>query len=153
MLDPTKKIPHIQGQRKNSNKMVGGKSHIKNQTLYLPEMLRGLRDAQNLVCTRTPQETERDLPLVFECLLWRHGSPVVCHGGQGLWVQQTWEAWHVSPTIEPPNKQPTNWRTIIQKKCLHCCESSTDHNRFPNPGIWQRAENPPGNLTLKAIVF
>jgi len=24
------------------------------------------------------------------------------------------------PTIEPPSRQPTNWRTIISKKFSHC---------------------------------
>ena len=46
--------------------------------------------AQNLVCTSTegkgaviPQETEPDLPWVFDGLLWRHGSAVTCHGDRG----------------------------------------------------------------------
>ena len=55
--------------------------------------------------------------------------------GQGLWLQQTWEVQYVSPTTKPLSKQPTNGRTIIPKKFLHCCESSKAHNTFPNLGI------------------
>ena len=69
--------------------------------------------------------------------------------GQGLWLQQTWEAWGVSPIIEPLSRKSTNWRTIITKKFSHCCKSSRACNRFPNLGIWQRAWEPLGNLTLK----
>ena len=58
--------------------------------------------------------------------------------GLGLWLQQTWEVWDVSPTIEPPSRQPTNWRTVIPKKFLLFCKSSGTHNRFPNLKIQQR---------------
>ena len=50
--------------------------------------------------------------------------------GQGLWVQECWSrtlrhkpSWKRSPlttTIEPPNRWPTNCRTIIPKKFSHC---------------------------------
>ena len=70
--------------------------------------------------------------------------------GQGLCLQQTWEVWRVSPTTEPPSRQPTNWRAIIPKKFSYCCASSRACNRFPNLGIQQRGWEPPGNLTLKA---
>ena len=34
MLDPTKKIPHVQEQRRNPRKMVGGeKSHLESNTI------------------------------------------------------------------------------------------------------------------------
>ena len=42
------------------------------------------------------------------------------------------------PTIEPPSRQPTNWRTIISKKFSHSYESSRAHNRFTDLGIWQK---------------
>ena len=48
-----------------------------------------------------------------------------------------------STTIEPPSRQPTNWRTIISKKFSHCCKSSRAHNRFPNLGITQKDSEPP----------
>lgn len=69
--------------------------------------------------------------------------------GQRVWLQQTWEAWHVSPAIEPPSRQPVNWRMIIPKKFSHRCKSSRAQNKFPNLGIWQRNWEPPRNLTLK----
>ena len=56
----------------------------------------------------------------------------------------------IRSTTELLSRRPTNWRTIIPKKFLHCCKSSRVHNRFPNLGIWQRESEPPGNLTLKA---
>ena len=102
-------------------------------------------------CTPGPREHTRDWARpAFECL-----SPAeawVSSGlpwGQGLWLQQTWEAQCVSPTIEVPGKQATNWRTIISKKFSHYCERSRAHNRFPNLGIQQRDRESPGNLTLK----
>ena len=37
--------------------------------------------------------------------------------------------WHVpleevaiSATVQPPSRRPTNWRTFISKKFLHCCK-------------------------------
>ena len=107
--------------------------------------LHAIRDvwrAQSKTCVHqdpgTPQETEPDLPLhvrvspaeawVSNGLLW----------GQGVWLQQTWEAQHVRPTIEPLSRQPINWKTILPKKFSHCCKSSRVNNRFPNLEIQQR---------------
>ena len=59
----------------------------------------------------------------------------------------------MNPTTEPLSRQPTNWRTIVPMKFLHCCESSRTHNRFPNLWIGQRDCVPPGNLTLEAVGF
>ena len=101
MLDLTKKkkknIPHVQGQRRNSNKLVGGsKLHLETNPIPARE-LGGLK--QILVCTRT-QGPQRDWARpASECL------SVSCGGtdssgllrGQELWLQQTWEAQHVSP--------------------------------------------------------
>ena len=84
--------------------------------------------------------------LIFSC----ENSKVDLPWGQGLWLQQNWEVWHVSSTIEPPSRKPTNWRTIIPKKFSHCCESSRVHSRFPNLGIRKKNWEPLGNLTLKA---
>ena len=86
---------------------------------------------------------------MFEWLLRRHSSTATCHGDRGSGCSRPGRQC-VSPNIESPSRQPTNWRTIIPKKFLHCCKSSRAHNRFPNLGIWQRYWEPPGNLTLKA---
>ena len=98
----------------------------------------------------TPQETEPDLTLS----VWVSSTEArVSSGwprGWGLWLQQSWETWCVSPTIEPRGRQPTNWRTNIPKKLPHCYKNSRAHNRFPNLGIQQRNWEDPGNLTLKA---
>ena len=70
--------------------------------------------------------------------------------GQGLWLQQTWEARHVCPTIEPPKRQPINWRTIIPKKFSHCSKSSRAHNKFPNLGIWPKDLRIPREFDIEA---
>ena len=82
------------------------------------------------------------------CRLWKHGSSSGLLQGQGLWVQQTWEAWRetwvlleevaISSTIDLLSRWPTNWRTIIPNKFSHCCKTSMAHNRFPNLKIQQR---------------
>ena len=52
MLDATKKIRHVQGQRRSPRKMVeGGKLHLESNPIA-SEMLRGLK--QNLAHTRRP---------------------------------------------------------------------------------------------------
>ena len=113
-------------------------------------MLGGLRE--DLVCIRTQGPHKR----LSQTCLWVLSAPMeaqVSRGlpqGQGLWVQHTWEAWHVSPTTKPLSRQPTNWRTIIPKKFLHCCKSSRAYNRFLSLGIRQRDWELSGNLTFKA---
>ena len=80
MLDPTKKITHIQGQRRSPRKMVGGaKSRLESNLLPARDTWRA---QTNLVHTRT-QRPHRDwVRTVFECLLWRYESSVVCHRGR-----------------------------------------------------------------------
>ena len=57
MLDPTKKIPHIQGQRRSPSKMAGGvKSHLESNPLPKRDTQRA---QTNLVCSRT-QRRHRD---------------------------------------------------------------------------------------------
>ena len=62
-----------------------------------------------------------------------------------MWHKPSWRR----STLAPLSRLPTNWRTIIPKKFSHCCKNSRAHNRFPNLGIWQRYQEPQGNLTLK----
>ena len=74
-------IPHVQGQRGSTSKMVGGaKLHLESN----PTPIRDVQRAQiNLVCTRT-QRPHRDWDrTVFECLLWRYISAVDCCRGRG----------------------------------------------------------------------
>ena len=150
MLNPTKKDIPVQGQRRSPKTVWGAKFCLESN----PIPARDDGKAQTKPCAhqdpRTPQETESQLPLSVwvspEEAQIRSGLPQ----GQGLWLQQAWEAQHMSPTIEPPSRQPTNWRTIILKTFSHCHESSRTHNRFSNLRIWQRDWEIPGNLTLKA---
>ena len=109
-----KKIPHFLGQRESPQKMVGGtKSHLESN----PIPSRDAQKAQTKPCAHqdpgTPQETEPELFLS----VWMSPAWVSCSllWGQGLWLQQTWKMWCVSPTIEPLSRQPTKWRTIIPK--------------------------------------
>ena len=47
------------------------------------------------------------------------------------------------------HKQENNYT----KEVLHCCESSSAHNKFSNLGIQKRGWEPPRNLTLRASGF
>ena len=49
----------------------------------------------------------------------------------------------INPTVEPLSWRPTNRRTIIPKKLLHCYKSSRTQSRFPNLGIQQRGLESP----------
>ena len=71
MLDPTKKIPHIQGQRRSPSKMVGGaKSHLESN----PIPARNAWRAQIKPCAQqeTPQRKSQSCLCMFECLLWKY---------------------------------------------------------------------------------
>ena len=48
------------------------------------------------------------------------------------------------------SRLPTNWRTIISKKFLHCYKRSRTLITFPILGIWERDWESPENLTLEA---
>ena len=132
--------------KEKSKQDGGGRCKITFKSNTMPT--REAQRAQIKPCVHQdpgiPQQTEPDLPLS----VWVSPAEAqVSSGlpqGQGLRLQQTWELSHVSPTTEPPSRQPTEWRTIIPKKFLHCCESSRAHNRFPKLGIWQGTENPQG---------
>ena len=114
--------------------------------------IRDVWRAQTKTCVHQdpgiPQETEPDLPLSVWVSPAEAGLSNGLLWGQGLWLQQTWEVWHVSPTIEP-SRQPINWKTIVPKKFSYCCKSSRVNNKFPNLEIQQRNWKPPGNLILK----
>ena len=81
---PPKKIPHVQGQRRSPNKMVGGAK------LCLESHLIPTRDAwrtQTKPCVHQelgiPQQTETNLPLsvwVFSAEAWVSSA---CHGDRG----------------------------------------------------------------------
>ena len=67
--------------------------------------------------------------------------------GQELWLQRSWEARcgvkvlleevAISPTIEPPNRPPPNWKTIISKKFSHV-------EKILGPTTDPQPENPQG---------
>ena len=83
MLDPTKKkISHVGGQRRSPNKMVGGaKLRLESNLIPTTEIVRGLK--------------QPDVPLsigVSPAEAWISSGLL---RGQGLWLQQTWEARHV----------------------------------------------------------
>ena len=74
-------IPYVQGQRRSPSKTVG---RVKSCLESNPIPARDTQRAQtNLVRIRT-QRPHRDWDrTVFECLLWRYGSPVDCCRGRG----------------------------------------------------------------------
>ena len=97
MLDPPKKILHIQGQRTSPSKMVGGaKSSFESN----PVPTRDSQRAQTKPCAhQDATETEPDLPLsVSESPAEVQVSSGLPHG-QGLWVQQTWITQHVAQAL------------------------------------------------------
>ena len=85
MLDLTKKIPHIQRQRRRANKMVGGTKLCLLQAPYQAEMPG--RKAQTKPRVHqdpdTPQKTESDLPWSV-CVLRSYGSAVATMGTGAL---------------------------------------------------------------------
>ena len=102
MLDATKKIRHVQGQRRSPRKMVeGGKLHLESN----PLPTRYAQRAQiNLVHTlhRDPTETDQN------CVWVSPAKEQISSGlpqGQGLLVQQTWvwhkPSWRRSPLTSP----------------------------------------------------
>ena len=137
-----KEIPHIQGQRRSPNKMVGGApSRLKSN-------LRPARDAwgaQTQPCVHqdqrkgavTPQETEPGLCLSVSCRAMV-GSDLPGGRGSGGSSIVLLEEVASSASIELPSRQPTNWRTNMPKKFSPCCKSSRAHNTFPDPGIWEK---------------
>ena len=105
---------------------------------------RSLEGSNKTLCPPGPRdstESEPDLPLSVS---FRGGSAVACCGDRvsgcsrlgrhSVWIALLKEV-AISPTIEPPSRRPTNWRTIVPKKFSHCYVSSRTHNRFHNLGI------------------
>ena len=108
-----KEIPHIQGQRRNQNKSVGGNTimfKIKPHTLQ-----RHLEGTNKNLCPPGPRERSSDphkrlsqtCLWVFEKLLRRHGSAAACHkdrqsgssspGRRGLWHKSFWRWSSLAP--------------------------------------------------------
>ena len=79
-----KKIPHAQGKRRSSRKMVGGvKSCLESNAIPF----RDARSVQTKPYAQQDPETRQRLSqtclCVFECLLQRCGSAVACCRGRG----------------------------------------------------------------------
>ena len=124
-----RKIPHVQGQRRSPNKIVGGvKFHLESNPIPASDTWRAQRKPCAQQSSETPQRLSQNCVWVspVEGQWVSSGLPQ----GQGLWVQEPWSPslWHkpswrrspLTPTIEPPNRWPTNCRTIIPKKFSHC---------------------------------
>ena len=144
-------IPHVQGQRRSPSKMVGwAKLCLESNPILVKDTWKAQTKPGHTRIQGLHKRLRETCLWVFEGSLWRAWIRSDLPWGQGLWLQHNWEVQHVSSTIEPPNRQATNWRTIIPRKFLHCCESSRFHSRFPNLEIWQKNWELLGNLTLKA---
>ena len=135
-------------------KMVGGvKSHLESNITPTRDAQR----AQTKPCRhQDPEapETEPDLPLSVWVSPALAQVSSVLPWGQGLWLQQTWEARCVvcvlledvtiSPTIEPPSTQPTDWSTIIPRSSRNVLKFLGPTTDFPTRGSSKRTENPQG---------
>ena len=96
MPEPTKKnIPYVQRQRRSCNKMVGGvQLHLKSNLIPARDTQR----AQTKPCVRHDPGKGSSDPhkrLSQTCLWVSPAEAQVSSGqprGQGLWLQQTWEA-------------------------------------------------------------
>ena len=151
MLYPTK--THIQGQRRSPKKMV---ERVKSNLESNPISYRHSEGSNKALGAPGPIDPTRDWSRpAFE--FWV--SPVeaqVSSGllqGQGLWVQQTWEAPSVSPTKEPSRRRPTNWRAIIPKKRSHCAKVLGPTADFPTWRSGKGIENVQGIWLWRPIGF
>ena len=73
--------------------------------------------------------------------------------GQGLWLQQTWETQHVSPTIEPMSRQPKNWRKLYQRTSHAVVKLLGPTTDFPTWGFSKGTENPQGISLWRPVWF
>ena len=104
-----KKMPHIQGQRRNPSKTVGGaKSHLESN----PIPARDAQKAQTKPCAHQDPETPQTLSQIclwaFEYLLQGHGSAVACRRGRGsgcsrpgshsVWHKPFWRRSSLNPS-------------------------------------------------------
>jgi len=154
---PLKKLPHVWGQRRSPKAIVGEvKSCLESNLIHNREAQR----APTKPCVHqdpgTPQETEPHLPFsVWVSSMAAYVSSFL-PWEQGLWLQQTWEVWCVSPTIEPPSRQLTNWRTIKQlyQRSSHTVVKvlgpTTD---FPTWESSKETENPQGMWFWRPVGF
>ena len=78
-----KNIPHVQGQRRNPRKMVGGVKSRLQSNPYLPEMLRGLKQTLCAPGPRDPTRLSQNCVSVFPAEVWVSSGLLQ---GQGLWV-------------------------------------------------------------------
>ena len=103
-----KKIPHVQGQRRCPNKMIGGaKSCLESNPIPSRDIWR----AQTKPCVHqdpeTPQTLSQTCLWVFECLLWRYRSAAPCcrnrgsgcsrPGAHGMWHKPSWRRLPLTP--------------------------------------------------------
>ena len=130
------KIPHAQGQRRNTSKMVGGaKSRLESNPITT-------RDTQR--AQTTPSVHQETLQRLRQTCLWV--SPVevrVSSGlpqGQGLWVQQSWlwhkPSWRSSPLIPPYSFQADDPQTAEQLYQMNSCTAKKvlDPQQISQPG-------------------
>ena len=106
ILDPTKKRPHIQGQRRSPRKTVGGvKSHLESNPLPARDTQRA---QTSLVCTSTQRLhiTEPELCLSVYCKGMGQSWPALEAGALSAadlgMVQALLEQVTVNPTTELP---------------------------------------------------
>ena len=141
-------IPNIQGQRRSLSKMVGGaKSHL--ETYCIPT--RDDQKAQTKLCAHKDTETLLRLSQtclwVFECLLWRYRSAVVCckdsskyqgqlPGSQSMWHKPSWWRSPLTHLQSHWTDDPQTAEQLYQRNSHIVKKSSRTHNRFLNLRMW-----------------
>ena len=150
-------MPHVQGQRRNPSKMLGGaKSHLESNTIPT----RDTRRVQTKPCAQQDLETTQRLSQICVRVFYggtRQEWPATGEGtlGAATWSHSLWHkpSWRRSPLTPPSSHGADDPQTAEQlyqrndrtvKKVLG---STTD---LPNWGSGKGTENPQGNLTLEA---
>ena len=108
-----KKILHVQGQKRNHNKMASrAQSCLKSNLIPWRDAWR--EQTKSWKEHWPPQKTKSDLPLsiwVSPAESWvRSGLP----WGQGLWQQQSWEAWHCGTSHPRRGRHLSHYRAAEQ---------------------------------------
>ena len=111
MLDPTKnKIPHLQGQRRGPNKIVGG-AKLCLESNPIPARDAQRAQTKGFAHQENPQRLSQTCPCVFEWLLWRYKSAVACHRGWGSGFSRP--GYGISSLRDVGNNATIEWETLF----------------------------------------
>lgn len=119
MLDPTKKdTPHPKAKEKAQQDGRRVKSLLESNPISTRDPQKAQTKPYVYQDPEAPQRLSQTCFGVFECLLWSHRSAVACQGDRCSGCSRPVSC--SITIIEPLSRWPTNSRTIIPKKFLHC---------------------------------